>query len=230
MQTLHMLVMGLTIATLGIQSAFSQNNLPMPEGFRDLRLGMTRQAFLSTRTNAQPFELFSELSPRTNHISEMYMEEIQGHPFFEHTMYRLQSNLLDTVVFFGRIDDSEPNKGERFLNGLLSSWGEPAQSDVVELDEGKGSSMAPAAIWKNNGILIAAAFTPDARAKTTGNGSLQLKIQRDQEGRGSVLDKVFIVPSISQKEKEAILVPVHSVVTEWRMSQPKPENPVQPKQ
>lgn len=214
---------GLFIAFLGVQSAISQERIVMPEGFHDLQMGMTLDKFMSTRTNAQPFSLFPEHTQVTNRPSEMYIEHVKGHPFFDDVLYRFQDNALDFIGFIGRISGQETNKGERFLKGLLSEWGEPNQSEVVELDEGKGSSKAPAVIWKRQGLLIAASFTPDARSKATGRGSLQLKIQRDQEGQGSVLDKVFIVPSVSQKEKDAILVPVRSAVAEWRTSQPKEE-------
>lgn len=226
MLALRCFLIGLAItAFTGIPHVFSQEE--MPKGFGDIHLGMKLDVLLSARTDAKPFGFFQSFSPVTNQTNQMYVERIKEHPFFDHIMYSFQTNQLDTVVFFGRVSGTESNNGKRFLNDLLSEWGAPDQYEVVELDEGKGSSKAPAAIWRRKALLIAASFTPDERSKATGRGSLQLKIQKDQ---GGMLDKVFVVPSISQKEKDAILVPVRSAVAEWRTSHPEIEIRDQPKQ
>ena len=200
-------------AFMGIPRGFSREE--MPKGFGDIHLGIKLDDMLSVRTNAKPFGFFQAASPATNQVNPMYVERLKTHQFFDHIMYSFQTNLLDTIIFVGRVTGAEANKGKRFLNDLLSTWDAPDQFEVVELDEGKGTFKAPAVIWRKEGIFIAASFTPDERSKATGKGSLQLKIQREQ-GKSDLLGKLFAIPSISQEEKNDILAPVYSAIEEWR--------------
>ncbi len=225
MQQWRFLTIGLFITFLGVQLAVSQEHIFMPTGFSDLQPGMIRNEFLSIRTNAQPFSLFPEHTQTSTRPSEMYIEHIKGHPFFDNILYSFQTNILYFVGFVGKISTKESNKRRTFLNELLSEWGNPDQYAVVELDEGKGSSKSPAVIWQKKDLLIAAAFTSDKRLKVTGKGSLQLKIQKEQYGcTNNVLNKIFIVPKMSQKERDAILAPVRNIVEEWLLCQQKNED------
>ncbi len=221
MRLLQYFLIIITITSFwGIPQAFSQED--MPKGFNNIHLGITLNEFLSIRINAQPFSLFPEHTQTSTRSSEMYIEHIKGHPFFDNTLYRFQSNILNTVIFIGRISIKESHKRKKFLNELLSEWGNPDQYAVVELDEGKGSSRSPAVIWQKKDFLIAASFTSDKRLKVTGKGNIQLKIQKEQYGcTNNVLKKLFIVPKMSQKEKDAILVPVRNIVKEWLSCQQK---------
>lgn len=228
MRAVYCLVIGIGISVfMGNPRGFSQEEIP--KEFRDIRLGVKLDDMLSTRTNAKPFGFFLPASPATNEVNFMYAEHLEAHRFFDHIMYSFKTNVLDTIIFVGRITGAEANKGKHFLNGLLSTWDVPDQFEVVELDEGKGSFKASAIIWRKEGVFIAASFTSDKRVKATGRGSLQLTIQREQDN-GDQLDKVFIVPSISRKEKDDILAPVYNAIEEWRTIHPAVEKRDQRKQ
>ncbi len=207
------IVVALILAFAARERAISQEPFLMPESFRDVQTGMPLDRFLSTRTNAHVFTLLPDHATVTNRTKQMFIEHIVGHPLFDEVLYGFRTNVLDTLVFAGRIDGaSQARRGDGFFAALVSAWGTPDQFDVVDLDDGKGSSKSPALLWLKNGQLVAGSLTPVERLKATGRGSVQLTIQRLPDGESGSLSNLFVRSRVSDAQRGAILAPVQKAL------------------
>lgn len=200
----------------------------MPDGFADIYLGMPIEDFLAVRKNIQRFGFFTD--PKNidvNNPEQMLLEKPVKHSIFDHALYVFRAGRLDAIALVGELKGSTiKGATERFITTSLSKWGEPSEMRVVELDEGKGKpTKAPALIWKQDGVLIATAYTPEKDQERTNRRSIQLKIQRVEHQEAEPLKKLFVLPALSEKETSDILTPLQLIVRHWQEKEQKPSKP-----
>lgn len=228
MKIIRILILNLATFSLIASVSAGQGPIPMPGGFADIYLGMPLQDFLATRPNCRPFSLFeAPASVDTNKPSQMLIEQVSNHPLFDKALYDFQNTRLNSVVLLGELRmPASDRKTERFIDQLVTAWGEPTEMEVVSLDEGKGQSKAPALFWKKEGVLIAAAFTPDEFRQKNGRGSLQLKLQRSSEQAALNAGKLFEIVAVTDDDKKSALSSARGLIQKSLMNQKLPE-PVQ---
>lgn len=222
------LVIILATFCFAVSSFGEAKKTQMPDGFADIYLGMALADFLAVRSNVERFFDFSSdrknIDP--NIPDQMLYQKTPNDVVFDQALYNFRGSRLDTIVLFGELKGIATTTTEGFINTALSKWGVPSEMRVVELDEGKGkSTKAPALIWKQDGILIAIAYTPEKDQERTNRRSIQLKIQRVDHQEAEPLKKLFVLPALSEKETSDILTPLQLIVRHWQEKEQKPSKP-----
>jgi len=200
--------------------AFAELPAPLPEGFRDVQLGMNWQSILEMRKNVEVLNMMPDsdeaLTPKPDRPQEGLIEHIPGGNPFDRVLYMFENGTL-VAVTFGKNKNVDQTAGDELLRDLVRKCGSPTRISLLE-----GCREQSLLAWTDKALHILAVIPIEATGE---NGFLSLQIMnRSYAEKISALGipKESKEPGISDCHDESLLDNIRSKVDAFLKSGSEP--------